>query len=78
MSAGQYVTLTTWGTQGLTQHLRSCDVELVCNKTGESRDEESEHPSIAVEERVRPDEQDDLCGHLVPHRESNGNLNESR
>lgn len=58
----------------LTIHLGCGDVELIRDDAGESRHEQDQDVSVAVEESVCPDQEDALCGDLVPHRQSNRNL----
>ena len=60
--------------QGLTEHLRCRDVELVGDDARKRRDEEDEYVDVAVEEGVCPDQENALGGDLVPHCQRNRNL----
>ena len=57
-----------------TEHLGGIHVKLVRHYSRESSDQESEDVNVTVEERIRPNQQDDLGGDLVPHRQGHGDL----
>ena len=58
----------------LTIHLGCRNVELIGDDASESRNKEDKDVDVAIEESVRPNQEDALRRNLVPHRQSNRNL----
>lgn len=58
----------------LTEHLGRRDVQLIGHDAGEGRDKHDEDVNVAVEEGIRPNQEDAFRRHLVPHCQRNGNL----
>ena len=65
---------SVWRSHALTEHLRRRDVQLISHDASQGRHEHDEDVDVAVEEGIRPNQEDAFRRHLVPHCQRNGNL----